>query len=187
MPVSTKLIEKKFGKLTVTKLDKTINKGKTYWTCLCDCGKSVSVRMDSLRNGSTKSCGCLGRKKRPQTPKGSKNARWCGYGEISGTYLFSIHDSAKRRELSFEIDKEQLWKLFLQQNRKCIYTGLELEFSVKNTTASLDRIDSSKGYAIDNVQWVHKDINFMKRNFSDTTFLNYCRLIVQERDSKCQM
>lgn len=29
-------------------------------------------------------------------------------------------------------------------------------------TASLDRIDSSKGYTIDNVWWIHKQLNWMK-------------------------
>lgn len=37
-------------------------------------------------------------------------------------------------------------------------------------TASLDRIDSTKGYVEENVQWVHKDVNFMKSNLTEQRF-----------------
>jgi len=30
-----------------------------YFSCRCDCGKIVNVRLESLRNSDTKSCGCL--------------------------------------------------------------------------------------------------------------------------------
>ena len=46
------------------------------------------------------------------------------------------------------------------------------------STASLDRIDSSKGYTIDNIQWLHKDINKMKWDFSQEKFLELCKKIV---------
>jgi len=52
-------IGQNFGKLTV--LDKSEHKSKnrqTYWVCLCDCGKTLIVRGDSLTSGKTKSCGC---------------------------------------------------------------------------------------------------------------------------------
>ena len=44
-------------------------------------------------------------------------------------------------------------------------------------TASLDRIDSDGAYTIDNVQWIHKDINRMKSNLKQENFIEYCRLI----------
>jgi hypothetical protein len=47
------------------------------------------------------------------------------------------------------------------------------------TTASLDRIDSSKGYVIDNVQWLHRDINMMKQRFSQEYFINICKHIAE--------
>lgn len=52
------LTNQQFGKLTV--LYRADNKsGKTYWHCKCECGNEVDVRGASLRNGNTKSCGCL--------------------------------------------------------------------------------------------------------------------------------
>ena len=34
-------------------------KGRTYWKCLCDCGKFTIVEATKLKSGHTKSCGCL--------------------------------------------------------------------------------------------------------------------------------
>ena len=45
--------------------------------------------------------------------------------------------------------------------------------------ASIDRIDSSKGYTEDNVQWVHKNVNNMKMQTSHQDFLNWCKLITE--------
>lgn len=34
-----------------------------YWLCRCDCGNDVIVQANHLRDGKTKSCGCLRREK----------------------------------------------------------------------------------------------------------------------------
>ena len=64
-------------------------------------------------------------------------------------------------------------------------TGIDLTFdTLVNTfdgTASLDRIDSSKGYTKDNVQWVHKDINYIKRDLSDSEFITLCKKVATHR------
>lgn len=52
------LTGKRFGKLTVVGIDKTV-KNKVYWKCKCDCGSEKIVRGDSLTRGIIKSCGCL--------------------------------------------------------------------------------------------------------------------------------
>lgn len=46
----------KFGKLLV--IGEKKKGGKWYCSCLCDCGKVVDVRKDSLSSGKTISCGC---------------------------------------------------------------------------------------------------------------------------------
>ena len=59
------LTGQKFGKLLVVeKSEKPItsknkDQGRRYWKCLCECGKEKIVLGTSLKNGSTKSCGCL--------------------------------------------------------------------------------------------------------------------------------
>ena len=53
------LIGRKFGKLTVIKKVESNSLGRAMWLCKCDCGNEVIVQGTCLRNGNTKSCGCL--------------------------------------------------------------------------------------------------------------------------------
>ena len=92
-------------------------------------------------------------------------------------------DNAKSRGIPFEITIEYGWELFLSQGRKCALSGVPLVFAEKvgkytDKTASLDRIDSRYGYIKGNVQWVHKDLNFMKHKHSTNTFVEWCRKVV---------
>ena len=51
------LTGQRFGRL-VALYSKSFN-GRLKWLCQCDCGNQVWVNTGSLRNGGTKSCGCL--------------------------------------------------------------------------------------------------------------------------------
>jgi hypothetical protein len=51
-------------------------------------------------------------------------------------------------------------------------------------TASLDRIDSSKGYIIGNVQWAHKMVNRMKNDMPQEEFIEFCRDIISTNPIK---
>lgn len=51
-------IGKKLNKLTILE-SLGVLKNKTRVKCLCECGKEVVCRFDSLINGSTKACGCF--------------------------------------------------------------------------------------------------------------------------------
>ena len=78
-------------------------------------------------------------------------------------------------------DLKQQWE---KQKGKCIYSGIDLELSkhnkiVKNpiTSASLDRIDSSKGYIKGNIQFVSRSINYMKGEMNHKETIHLCKLI----------
>ena len=63
------LTGQRFGKLIVVKEDGKIGE-YTAWLCKCDCGKMKRVRINALRSGSTKSCGCgVGEMARKRTIK----------------------------------------------------------------------------------------------------------------------
>lgn len=178
------MLEELVGKINqLTIIEKIIEKGKPiHYKCLCDCGQYTKVRIDKLRNKTVKSCGCL-RKKIAQ------ERQWKGYGDISMSLWSHIKHSAKVREIHFDITIEQIWNLFLKQNKKCKISNIELVLPIEykdrvngNFTASLDRIDSSIGYVINNIQWIHKDINRMKNDFSEEYFLNLCKIIVENNN-----
>jgi hypothetical protein len=49
-----------FSRLTVIRRYETIT-NRSYWECLCDCGRLTVVASHNLRRGTTSSCGCLRR------------------------------------------------------------------------------------------------------------------------------
>jgi hypothetical protein len=159
----------RFNHLVVIKLGGK-NKFGYFWFCKCDCGKEISVLSSHLKR--IKSCGCQGNFRH-------KNV-WKGVGEISAVRFDLIKNRAKRIGLDFDLDLEFLWKKYLSQDKKCALTGKEIAFGKLKTdkwTASLDRIDSSKGYTKDNVQWVHIKINYMKSNLPQEEFIEWCNLV----------
>lgn len=172
------LTNQRYGRLVVER-SLGSQDGRTLWLCLCDCGETTELITAQLRTKrGTKSCGCSKKGTR------AKNIRWKGHEEIPGKYFSHIRSECVRgsRILPFEIGIEQIWDLFLKQDRKCALTGLDIYFNEKSTderTASLDRIDSNKGYIIDNVQWVHKDVNNMKQDYEQDYFLKICKLIAK--------
>lgn len=75
---------------------------------------------------------------------------------------------------------EDAWQQYVKQNGMCALSNVSLKLG-KNTihgrkemTASIDRVDSSKGYTKDNIQWVHKTINLMKNVLEQTDFIKWC-------------
>jgi len=54
MPAFINIGGKKYGRLTALKY---VDNGK--WKCKCDCGNEIITRSAALKNGNTRSCGCL--------------------------------------------------------------------------------------------------------------------------------
>jgi len=171
------ILNHRFGKLVAFEFaGQTQNNKRTLWKCRCDCGNEKIVRSDCLRQGAVTSCGCNA------NLTGSDSKGWKGFGEISSSLWSRIKIGASKRKLEFSITIEYIWDLFLKQNRKCALTGLDLGLGKKTKdfqarTASLDRIDSKKGYIKGNVQWVDKRINFMKQAFSQDEFVDLCKKV----------
>ncbi len=145
--------------------------------CRCKCGNESLVRISALQTGKSKGCPCRAIDKR--------RSKLVYVGEISDTFWSRIIKSAEKRNHTFSITKEYVWGLFLKQNGKCALSGLEIkierslnrERGKSNITASLDRINSSIGYEIGNVQWVHKDVNYIKQDLNEEYFKKLCKLI----------
>ena len=169
------LKDKKFNRLTFTNEIASRN-SKRFCKWKCDCGNEVEAELYSVSAGRIKSCGCL-KKGRIR----ENNSNWLGIGDMYGDFWARIKHSAQSRKYNFSISKSYVWKLFLSQDRKCAITGQPLcfrsKYNVADGTASLDRIDSCKGYIRGNVQWVHKDINIMKQKFPQDYFIKLCKMV----------
>lgn len=151
------------------------SRGKYSWICRCVCGTRVIRRSDLFEENKTMSCGCQHPTK---NSTGEKSPLWKGCGRLCGQFFSVIKHGAIRRAIPFHLTIEQCWQLFVEQNGKCAITGFPLSLHTLRErrrgfeqTASLDRIDSKKPYTIDNVWWVHKDVNMMKKEYSLERFL----------------
>lgn len=141
----------------------------------CKCGHEAFKSHVALRAGDSKMCIVCAKKM-------LRKRVFTGIEELTGSYIGSIKAGCKRsknRTLEFTVTKEFLWSLFLKQKRKCALSGVDIvmHFNRRNQTASLDRINSFKGYTKDNVQWIHKIVNNMKQDQSDESFIQWCQLI----------
>jgi hypothetical protein len=169
-PRSQDLDGKRFGKLLV------LSRTRDQATCLCECGSTITRSVYSLKGKGVRQCNQC-----KASMISEKN--WKGYEEISGDVWFRITSGASRRKLDFDLTVEEIWELFLGQDRRCAISGVPIHFSrnrIKSgITASLDRIDSSKGYVLENVHWVHKDINKMKLDTDLNQFIHWCKVIAE--------
>jgi hypothetical protein len=172
---------KRVGSLTVLRAadDYGVN-GKYKWLCRCDCGNTHLVNRCNLTAANVKRClACAS-----QTFE--RNKHFKGFGHISGTWWRHLLNIAVERSLEVTVTIQELNDLLVAQDFKCSLSGLPIQFrrfrkkEVEiEQTASLDRIDSGRGYVPGNVQWVHKSINIMKLDHSVARFIELCSLVAK--------
>lgn len=181
------LTGKRFGRISVLGIGQRPPHMKgTYsmWRCRCDCGHEKLIRGAYLRKGRIRTCGCMmDLKLTPTDPR--------RVGDLSYCYFSRVRAGAKSRNMDFEMSMTDMWNLFQSQGAKCAISGLPISLDPRGVraknwsqTASLDRIDSSKGYIKGNVQWVHKWINLMKLDHSHEEFVQLVCAIADYQRSK---
>lgn len=165
----------KLGQWTL--LERTVRESppghlKGFWLCRCSCGRECYVQAGLLRAGKTSHC-------KPCTN------RWVKEAAVIPTKCWkSIQIGAAARNHEFSVTREEVEQLLLRQEHRCAITGLPIWFASNwqehrkpdGTTASLDRIDSTRGYVTGNIQWVHKDVNKMKHAYPESRFIEICCL-----------
>ena len=154
-----------------------------YW-CICKhCNAEKAVSAQTLR---TLPVGC--RKCRWTGRLGTESRRWSGIGAIGRDYWTRVKKGAKARKLKLTVTHKYVAALFEKQGGRCALSGRSICALTRLGTASLDRIDSSKGYVPGNVQWVHKQINWMKGAIPECEFVALCREVVahHEGTKKCE-
>jgi hypothetical protein len=177
------IVGKRFGRLVPQRPVFKRESGTSFrWECLCDCGNVVRVATRNLVDGLTKSCGCLKREK-----QGSNHQAWKGHGSIPATFLSKYRNHAKRRRIEFDLSIEYLDAIFVEQDGKCAISGIPLSLEHygyrTGCNASIDRIDSSKGYVPGNVWWVDKRVNIAKQELSTEQFVELCQTVVRYQNA----
>lgn len=96
----------------------------------------------------------------------------------------NIRSRCIRLEKEFTITIDEFLNQWANQNGKCYYTGLNLNYKPKlDNSFSVDRIDSSMGYTKENTVFCITWVNSMKSDATIIEFVEMCRLIVNHSDS----
>lgn len=144
------LIGKKFGRLSVIGQEGRYNTDK-LWLCECDCGNKAIVSGCNLRNGSTKSCGCI--KKEGNNLKHGHDK----IGKQSRTYhswraMIQRCQNPNNIKYKYYGEKEisvcKRWS-----NKKNGFINFLKDMGDRPKGKTLDRIDNNLGYYKDNCRW----------------------------------
>lgn len=163
-------------------------------TVVCDCcgkafQKPISEYNRNLKLGRSNYCSrsCCGKMcNKNGKQKGNPSVLNPSVRRDQYTPFRYYFRNSRKRFKDFNLTLEYLKQLWEEQNGICPYTGIKLQLAEYNKhhndlihTASLDRIDSSKGYVIGNVQYVSMAINYMKNKMSHEDTLQLCKIIAK--------
>lgn len=110
--------------------------------------------------------------------------------KLPGRVFSDIKRHSKQRNWKFNLTKKYIHDLFQAQGQRCALTGVPLQFpqshkkNDRTVTASLDRIDSARGYVRGNVQWVTVQVNLIKGNTPNDEFVKLCRTVSRMSKTK---
>lgn len=203
------IIGTKYGNYEVISDQVGIKNSRSYFLVKCSCGKEQYVRSDILKSGTAKNCKfCHNKKNYDKNIElglmnhlGYTTGQHQGVGDLTKTHLSRIKLGAKARNIEWSKDLtiDYLWELFLKQNKKCALSGMDIclkkdkhtpinnvkkNIDYTTFTASLDRIDSSKPYTKENVQWVHRNINIMKNSYNQDYFIDLCSKVINHANQQ---
>ena len=134
----------RFGKWTVISRSDVRGDGEksvVHWHCICDCGNAILVKGVSLRNGSSKSCGCsLGIKHGMVYTR--EYRAWSGMK----SRILNPTEKNQRNYRDRGIDIDPRWV----DSFECFYQDMGSPPSDKH---SIERIDNDRGYWADNCKW----------------------------------
>ena len=114
--------------------------------------------------------------------KNTENSHRGFYNAVRLSWFEKCKVSAETRGIVWELSVHDVWDVYIKQEGVCALSGIPIGWSQigQMHTASIDRIDSKKGYLVENVQLLHKDVNMMKQAFCQDHFVNLCKAVADK-------
>jgi|TARA_Y100000287_G_C14233791_1_gene363524 hypothetical protein len=108
-----------------------------------------------------------------------------------GRAVANARSRALKKNLPFDLSKEDVMDMFERQQGKCFYSGIKLNVVKSDASRthdpfkmSLDCVNPSLGYVRGNVVWCAYCVNALKLKMSAEDMVNVCRSIVKKADSE---
>ena len=156
---------KRFGKLTAIAIAGTYR--PIRWACKCDCGKELVVRLSGLTHGNTVSCGCI----RSEACK--ERERLKGYPDWLAIQRY-YKQNARVGGFSWNLTPDQFISIIAKRCSYCESRPTQRIVNGKLVSYNgIDRIDSNKGYIIDNCLPCCEICNKAKLDADMLDFLNW--------------
>lgn len=195
------LTGKRSGKLTILSLSsKRGKRGQYYYDCICDCGNKTSVVINSLVKERTKSCGCLMKEVYTKLSEKTKILNSLPQGQAAFNDLYSRYKyrAKKVKNIDFFLTKEEFRNI---TTSNCYYCGIQPKAAFNKATTktrpnlyngsyihnSIDRIDSSKGYTLDNSVSACYMCNYAKRDLPIKEFEKWIKILVKYQNQKTKL
>lgn len=152
---------------------------RSFYECLCICGKLFVSRADHIRSGLCKSCGCISVQLTAAAHVLPNNR-----GAINDVYR-GYKSNARNRNLSFCLTPNEFEFLIFKD---CFYCGTlpatrtwKVDKAVPYSLScnGIDRLNSNLGYSIDNCVPCCPQCNFAKSNLSLEDFRKWIAQLVE--------
>jgi hypothetical protein len=176
MPQAINMKGKSFNYLKVIERARNTKSGEAAWVCECKCGTRKIIAGSKLRNGETKSCGCM-----KKELAGTKNIT---HG-MKGTRLYNIWQTIIQRttnENNHEYGDYGGRGIGICEEWRNDFEEF-MQWSYENGYAdnlTIDRKNNNKGYQPDNCRWVTNKENCRnKRNNHCLTYNGQTKTITE--------